>query len=122
MPLCGLLVPSVSQQPRLANPRRKDKFLWSRKGWKPLFAALGFTCIMFLIRSFFRVVELSEGYSGYLATHEVYWAALDALPLWLGIMVYTYFWPCRILTPETAVHPDIVEYSDSTPASTAEEK
>lgn len=40
---------------------RKDEKVWNHAGWKPLFYALGFTCIMFLIRSVFRTVELSEG-------------------------------------------------------------
>lgn len=71
--------------------------IWARGGWKSLYAALGWTCVMFLIRSVFRTVELSEGYSGYLSTHEIYYITLDALPLWLGIIVYAYFWPPRFL-------------------------
>lgn len=71
--------------------------LWARAGWKSLYAALGWTCVMFLIRSVFRTVELSEGYSGYLSTHEIYYITLDALPLWLGIVVYAYYWPPRFL-------------------------
>lgn len=74
-----------------------DKALWNRPGWKGLYAALGWTCVMFLIRSVFRTVELSEGYSGYLSTHEVYYITLDALPLWLGIIVYAWFWPAKYL-------------------------
>lgn len=82
---------------------------------------------MFLIRSFFRVIELSEGYSGFLATHEEYWAGLDALPLWLGIMVYTYFWPYKILTQESRVAPEDqnlgeVEYLDTSAGASTVEK
>lgn len=33
---------------------RKDKVLWNTPGWKPLFFALGWTCIGFLIRSVYR--------------------------------------------------------------------
>jgi hypothetical protein len=58
---------------------------------------------MFLIRSVFRTVELSEGYSGYLSTHERYFFGLDTLPLFLGIIVYMYYWPPAILTPETRI-------------------
>lgn len=42
-------------------------------------------------------------YVGFLATHEGYVMGLDTLPLFLGIMVYTVFWPPAILTPETRV-------------------
>jgi hypothetical protein len=107
---------------------RKDTKIWNHPGWKPLFFALGFTCIMFLTRSVFRTIELSEGYAGHLTIHEEYWAALDALPLVLGIAVYCYFWPPAILTPETAVvaEPEFeaeeTEMSSGAPSHTAEEK
>lgn len=52
-------------------------------------------------------------YAGHLATHEEYWAGLDALPLLLGIAVYTWFWPPAILTPETAVQRTDSEAGDS---------
>lgn len=39
-----------------------DKALWNKPGWKPLYWALGFTCICFMIRSVFRTIELSQGY------------------------------------------------------------
>lgn len=71
--------------------------IWAQSGWKSLYAALGWTCVMFLIRSVFRTIELSQGYSGYLTTHEVYYITLDALPLWLGIVVYAWFWPAKYL-------------------------
>lgn len=67
---------------------------------------------MFLIRSVFRTIELSEGYAGYLTTHEPYYLALDCLPLWLGIVVYTWFWPPRILTEETRVPRSTVSSDD----------
>ncbi|ADV20937.1 integral membrane protein [Cryptococcus gattii Ru294] len=76
---------------------REDKELWQRPGWKPLFFALGFTCICFLIRSVYRTVELSQGYVGYLAIHERYFLGLDCLPLLLGIATYVFFWPGRYL-------------------------
>ncbi|GMK58928.1 hypothetical protein CspeluHIS016_0603700 [Cutaneotrichosporon spelunceum] len=107
---------------------RKDSMLWSHPGWKPLYFALGFTCIMFLTRSVFRTIELSQGYAGHLTIHEVYWASLDALPLLLGIAVYCYFWPPAILTPESAVtlepesSADMTETSSGTPSHATEDK
>ncbi|WWC58468.1 uncharacterized protein I303_101010 [Kwoniella dejecticola CBS 10117] len=76
---------------------KDDKELWNRPGWKSLYWAMGFTCICFIIRSIFRTVELSEGYIGYLATHERYYLGLDTLPLLLGIATYCYFWPGKYL-------------------------
>lgn len=49
------------------------------------------------IRSVFRVVELSEGFQGHLATPEAFFYALDTLPLFIAIAIYIPFWPGRIL-------------------------
>lgn len=47
----------------------------------------------FQVRSFFRIAEYAQGYFGYLATHEGYFYALDALPIFLCIACFTVFWP-----------------------------
>ncbi|WVQ82728.1 hypothetical protein IAT38_004860 [Cryptococcus sp. DSM 104549] len=73
--------------------RKRDAALWTQSGWKPLYFAMGFTCICYIIRSFFRVIELAQGYDGYLATHEGYLLGLDVLPMFLGIATYVFFWP-----------------------------
>lgn len=39
------------------------------------------------VRSFYRSIEISEGFQGNLATHEAYFYALDALPLLVAIVV-----------------------------------
>nr|ODO03820.1 integral membrane protein [Cryptococcus depauperatus CBS 7855] len=75
----------------------EDKQLWNRPRWKPLYWALGFTCICFLIRSIYRTIELSQGYVGYIATHERFYLGLDCLPLLFGIATYMYFWPGKYL-------------------------
>lgn len=56
-----------------------------------------------MIRSVYRTIELSQGYIGYLATHEVYFLCLDTLPLFLGISAYTWFWPAKYLTEDTKI-------------------
>ncbi|WWC86354.1 uncharacterized protein L201_001227 [Kwoniella dendrophila CBS 6074] len=77
---------------------KNDKELWNNTpGWKSLYWAMGFTCICFVIRSIFRTVELSQGYIGYLATHEGYYLGFDTLALLLGIATYCYFWPGKYL-------------------------
>jgi hypothetical protein len=72
-----------------------------------------------MIRSVFRTIELSQGYVGYLATHEGYVAGLDTLPLFLGIVVYTVFWPPAILTPATRAPREEDEGQYNEMASTA---
>ncbi|OXG79187.1 integral membrane protein [Cryptococcus neoformans A2-102-5] len=74
-----------------------DKQLWHREGWKPLYFAMGFTCICFIVRSVYRTAELSGGYVSYLSSHEGYFLGLDSLPLLLGIATYIFFWPGNYL-------------------------
>ncbi|KAG6809079.1 hypothetical protein H0H92_001687, partial [Tricholoma furcatifolium] len=52
------------------------------------------------IRSFYRVIELSQGYQGHLATTEAYFYGLDTLPLFIAISIYTPFWPGRFIPPQ----------------------
>ncbi|KAL1410668.1 hypothetical protein Q8F55_004687 [Vanrija albida] len=77
---------------------RRDDALWNHPGWKPLNYCLGVNCVCFLIRNTFRMIEFTQGWHGYLATHEVYWAVLEALPVLIAISLFTWFWPSRILT------------------------
>ncbi|WVR05980.1 hypothetical protein IAU60_003008 [Kwoniella sp. DSM 27419] len=81
--------------------KRNDPYLWRAKGWKTVYWALGFTCIFFLIRSAFRTVELTEGFSGHLTTHEPYFLLLDTLPLFIGITTYLVFWPGKYMVHDT---------------------
>jgi hypothetical protein len=49
------------------------------------------------IRCVFRVIEYAQGYDGELRTVEFWFYVLDTLPLVLGILVWTFVWPPRIL-------------------------
>jgi hypothetical protein len=90
---------------RKSGPR----FAW-RRDWTLLYGILLLTCVGYLVRtdrtlrtllltlpsqvrSFFRIAEYAQGYFGYLATHEGYFYALDALPIFLCIACFTVFWP-----------------------------
>ncbi|KAF5318767.1 hypothetical protein D9619_010878 [Psilocybe cf. subviscida] len=77
----------------------KDKGLPWYNNWLTLAGALGVSCIGIIIRSIFRVIELAQGYHGFLATHEPYFYGLDTLPLFLAIAIYIPFWPGRIIGP-----------------------
>lgn len=45
----------------------------------------------------FRVIELSEGFKGPLATNEGAFYGLDTLPLFIAVAVYVPFWPGRFV-------------------------
>lgn len=74
-----------------------------RREWRILFYTVCITCIGILVRSYFfpssfshltrasqvrsafRIAEFSEGYTGYIPTHEAYFYCLDSIPLLLAI-------------------------------------
>lgn len=58
-----------------------------------LFAAV----IFVYVRCIYRVVELAEGWTGYLITHEVYFMILDAVMMGLAILALLIFHPGLVL-------------------------
>ncbi|KAH9891035.1 RTA1-like protein [Cubamyces lactineus] len=69
---------------------------WHRD-WRTLGAVLIVSSIGILVRCVYRVIELSQGYRGHLATTEAFFYALDSLPLFIAVAVYTPFWPGRMI-------------------------
>ncbi|WVF70535.1 hypothetical protein IAT40_005326 [Kwoniella sp. CBS 6097] len=74
---------------------KEDSHLFHQGGWRRLYWALIFTCVMMLARCVFRVIEFIQEAPGSLNTHEVYFFFLDALPMWLVISTFIPFWPAR---------------------------
>ncbi|KAN0097247.1 RTA1 like domain containing protein [Tylopilus felleus] len=68
--------------------------------WRTLATALAISCVGILVRSGYRVAELSQGYQGYLATREAFFYALDTFPLVVATSVYVLFWPGRFIKDE----------------------
>lgn len=58
-----------------------------------MYYAVLWTAIGILIRSGYRIAEYAQGYDGTLRTTEAYFYALDSLPLFLAIAVWTVVWP-----------------------------
>ncbi|KAF9485300.1 RTA1-like protein [Pholiota conissans] len=85
----------------------KDK-VWY-KSWRTLAAALCISCIGILIRSAYRVVELSEGFQGPLTRSEPFFYGLDTLPLFIAIAIYLPFWPGRFMPADS---PLVVESNE----------
>ncbi|RPD81652.1 RTA1-domain-containing protein [Lentinus tigrinus ALCF2SS1-7] len=69
---------------------------WHRD-WRALSYVLLISSVGILIRCVYRVIELSQGYRGHLATTEGYFYGLDSLPLFIAVVVYTPFWPGRMI-------------------------
>ncbi|PPQ94007.1 hypothetical protein CVT25_009855 [Psilocybe cyanescens] len=85
--------------------RKHDPEIWAMdttkkwyNSWIALAGALLISCIGILVRSGFRVVELSEGFQGRLTTSQPLFYGLDTLPLFVAIVVYIPFWPGRFIS------------------------
>ncbi|GLB33878.1 putative RTA1 like protein [Lyophyllum shimeji] len=78
------------------------------KDWRTLAFALIISCIGILIRSGFRVVELSEGFQGRLATSEAFFYGLDTLPLFIATSIYIPFWPGRFMLESSSLENEFI--------------
>jgi len=87
---------------------RHEQHVWTRDSskrwyadWRALAGALAISCVGIIIRSFYRVVELSQGFQGPIAENEGLFYGLDTLPLFIAVVVYVPFWPGRFI-PRTS--------------------
>ncbi|RAH48048.1 RTA1 domain-containing protein [Aspergillus brunneoviolaceus CBS 621.78] len=70
----------------------------------PLLGAMILSVVVIYVRSIYRTIELSQGWSGYLITHEVYFIVLDGVMMVLAVAVFNVFHPGWLL-PKGAVKP-----------------
>ncbi|KAL3420633.1 RTA1 domain protein [Phlyctema vagabunda] len=65
--------------------------------WQVLLFCLYASCILIMLRSVYRVVEFSQGFDGYLASHEVYFYVLEAVPMMPPFFLFNIFHPGRVV-------------------------
>lgn len=65
--------------------------------------AMSISVLAIYIRCVYRVVELAQGFSGYLVTHEVYLMVLDALMIAIVAIVFVPFHPLVVFGSENVV-------------------
>ncbi|KZP15033.1 hypothetical protein FIBSPDRAFT_1048403 [Athelia psychrophila] len=70
------------------------------KDWRILLVVTGITCIGILVRSAFRILEFSQGGTGYITMHEAFFYLFDSLPLFLAISLYVFVWPPAYTHPK----------------------
>lgn len=59
----------------------------------PLLVAMIFSVLCIYARSIYRTIELSQGWSGYLITHERYFIALDGSMMVAAVVVFNVIHP-----------------------------
>ncbi|KAA1466423.1 RTA1-domain-containing protein [Dentipellis sp. KUC8613] len=84
--------------------RKYEPQVWSRDSakrwysdWRTFTVVVAINCLGIIVRSVYRTVEMSEGFSGPLSTTEGYFYGLDTLPLFIAVVVYVPFWPGRFI-------------------------
>lgn len=65
---------------------------------KTLVGATTFAAFCIVVRNFYRSVELSQGWKGYLITHEVYFAVLDGALMALAVITFNIFFPSKYVS------------------------
>ncbi|EJU02137.1 RTA1-domain-containing protein [Dacryopinax primogenitus] len=65
--------------------------------WRTLLYALYVSTVLVLIRQVYRVIEFSQGWFGFLPTHEGYFYGLDSLVILLASAVYIWYWPDKYI-------------------------
>jgi len=76
----------------LRRVRHDRRNALGRKIWCLVFAS-AFSCFMIYVRSVYRTVELLQGWSGYLITHENFFIALDASLMLGAVAVFNIIHP-----------------------------
>ncbi|WWC69049.1 uncharacterized protein I206_102985 [Kwoniella pini CBS 10737] len=67
------------------------------KNGEKLLAGVAFASAMIFVRGIYRSIELAQGWSGYLITHEVYFIYLDGLPMVLCLAAFAVAHPGWLL-------------------------
>lgn len=83
------------------NPRFQDIRLRLLFPWYPL--AISIAVVLIYIRCVYRIVELAQGFSGYLIRHEVYLMVLDAFMIAVACLIFIPFHPVWVLGSENKV-------------------
>lgn len=83
-------------EPKYAHIRRKPTF-------PLLIAAIGVCTFLVLIRCIYRLIELAEGWKGYLITHETYFLILEALVVFLGTATISFVHPGLVFGRNTSI-------------------
>jgi hypothetical protein len=66
---------------------------------------MGIITLMIFIRCIYRTVELLGGWSGYIITHEVYFACLDGLPMVIAFIAFNIFHPSLYIKADENIDP-----------------
>lgn len=64
-----------------------------QKGWRQFLYVIYLSSSLVLLRQIYRVIEFSQGFTGYLAVHEAYFYVFDTIPIFVSATIYVIFFP-----------------------------
>jgi hypothetical protein len=74
----------------MARPHQRQ---WLKTNVMPLMFAMIFSVVCIYIRSIYRTIELLQGWTGYLITHEPYFLGLDGSLMVAAVAVFNFIHP-----------------------------
>ncbi|XAO26267.1 hypothetical protein I312_105103 [Cryptococcus bacillisporus CA1280] len=80
----------------VARVTRAKEVVWR---WRWVMVGTGICSIMIIVRGIYRSVELTQGWDGYLVTHEVYQDTLDGIPMIMALLATAVLHPGFFLAP-----------------------
>jgi hypothetical protein len=84
-----LCISLVLWQRMSKSPKQYAIPQYGKNTWDKLLKMVAGAAVIIFLRCIFRVIEFAQGYSGYLASHEVYMYIFDAAPmLWVQVMMH----------------------------------
>lgn len=75
--------------------------------WRRCIYAIYASGTLILIRSIYRIIEYAMGHEGYLMVHEMYFYALDTLPMFLTTLVFIVVFAPALLKRQAALGSDL---------------
>lgn len=106
----------VALQSDPASPANRVSTTAQHRKWAPWQQCLGAIYVsgcLILVRSVYRVLEYAMGHDGYLMVHEVFFYALDTLPMFLTTLTFIVVFPPAKLRMQAKLQEDsdVVEAS-----------
>ena len=89
-------------------------FLWRARAVpisRILLVVTTFSAFCIIVRNFYRAIELSQGWKGYLITHEVYFAVLDGALMAMvrtSLAHYPLFCSCKLGAPKYSLRTPVL--------------
>lgn len=93
----------LSQMYLTPNYNQKYSHVWSRKGFSYFPLVLIVAVGLIYVRCVYRLIELREGWSGYLIKHEAYVMTLDGLMVLLMVIMLVPFHPGFLMGPSLGI-------------------